>query len=189
MKRFIYQFASLLAFPHLICYWFLDCSQRELIDEDLKVMNLRNGGVNSIMYHLKTNKYYRTIFYYRLRQCFPAPIVGILRWILPCQNTFFCNVGSLGGGVRCSHPFSTILNARKIGSHFSFRNNLTVGNKTDGSGDIPTIGNNVFVGANVVIIGNITIGDNVIIGAGAVVTKNVPSNCIVVGNPARVLTK
>lgn len=44
MKRFIYLFASLLAFPHLICYWFLDCSQRELIDEDLKVMNLRNGG-------------------------------------------------------------------------------------------------------------------------------------------------
>lgn len=64
-----------------------------------------------------------------------------------------------------------------------------MGNKTDGSGDIPTIGNNVFVGANVVIIGNITIGDNVIIGAGAVVTKNVPSNCIVVGNPARVLKK
>ena len=45
------------------------------------------------------------------------------------------------------------------------------------------------IGANVCIIGNITIGDNVIIGAGSVVTKDVPSDCIVVGNPARVLEK
>lgn len=37
------------------------------------------------------------------------------------------------------------------------------------------------------IIGDITIGDNVIVGAGSVVTKDVPSNCIVAGNPAKVI--
>lgn len=44
-----------------------------------------------------------------------------------------------------------------------------------------------MVNANAVVIGNITIGNNVIIGAGAVVTKNVPDNCIVVGNPSYIL--
>lgn len=51
----------------------------------------------------------------------------------------------------------------------------------------PTIGDNVTIGANAVIIGDIMIGNNVTIGAGAVVTKSIPDNCIVVGNPARVI--
>lgn len=47
------------------------------------------------------------------------------------------------------------------------------------------IGNNVFLGANSVILPGITVGNNVIIGAGAVVTKDVPDNSVFVGNPAR----
>lgn len=38
-------------------------------------------------------------------------------------------------------------------------------------------------------MGNIRVGNNVVIGAGAVVTKNVPDNCIVVGNPARIIRR
>lgn len=49
------------------------------------------------------------------------------------------------------------------------------------------IGNNVFIGANSVIMPGITVADNVIIGAGSIVTKDVPSNVIVAGNPARVI--
>ena len=49
------------------------------------------------------------------------------------------------------------------------------------------IGDNVHVGENVVILSNVRIGNNVVVGAGAVVTKDIPSNCIVVGNPARVI--
>lgn len=49
------------------------------------------------------------------------------------------------------------------------------------------IGNNVFLGSKCIILKGITIGDNVIIGAGSVVTKNIPSNCVAVGNPAKVI--
>jgi len=49
------------------------------------------------------------------------------------------------------------------------------------------IGKRCFIGANAIIMAGITIGDCVIVGAGAIVTKDVPSNCIVVGNPARVI--
>jgi serine acetyltransferase len=63
-----------------------------------------------------------------------------------------------------------------------------LGNKYEGDkSSRPTIGDNVSLGANVVIIGDIVIGDNVIVGAGSVVTKSVPNNSVVVGNPARLL--
>ncbi|MDX1681479.1 MAG: acyltransferase [Phycisphaeraceae bacterium] len=50
-----------------------------------------------------------------------------------------------------------------------------------------TIGNDVWVGANVVIVDGVTIGDHCVLAAGAVVTRDVPSYTIVGGNPARVI--
>ncbi len=49
------------------------------------------------------------------------------------------------------------------------------------------IGNNVWIGAGVIIVPGITIGDNSVIGAGSVVTKDVPANVVAAGNPCRVL--
>jgi len=50
----------------------------------------------------------------------------------------------------------------------------------------PTLGNNIIVGSNAIIMGAITIGDNARIGAASVVTHNVPANATAVGIPARV---
>lgn len=50
-----------------------------------------------------------------------------------------------------------------------------------------TIGDNVWLGGNVVVTPGVTIGNNVVIGAGSVVTKDIPDNVIAVGNPCRVL--
>lgn len=48
-----------------------------------------------------------------------------------------------------------------------------------------TIGHNVWIGGSVTILPGVTIGDNVTIGAGSVVVKDIPSNSVAVGNPAR----
>lgn len=50
-----------------------------------------------------------------------------------------------------------------------------------------TIGNNVWVGGDVVINPGINIGNNVVIGSGSVVTKNLPDNVIAAGNPCRII--
>lgn len=49
------------------------------------------------------------------------------------------------------------------------------------------IGRNCWFGAGVIVVPGVTIGDNTVIGAGSIVTKDIPSNCLVVGNPCHVL--
>ncbi len=50
-----------------------------------------------------------------------------------------------------------------------------------------TVGNNVWIGAHVVVLPGVTIGDNTTIGAGSVVTKDIPANVVAVGNPCQVI--
>jgi len=51
------------------------------------------------------------------------------------------------------------------------------------------VGNNVWIGGAVTILPGVTIGDNVTIGAGSVVVRDIPSNCVAVGNPCKVVRK
>ena len=50
-----------------------------------------------------------------------------------------------------------------------------------------TIGDSVWIGGGTTILPGVTIGDHVVIGAGSVVTRDIPSNSLAVGNPARVI--
>ena len=60
--------------------------------------------------------------------------------------------------------------------------------KIIGSRSKVSIGNNVFIGMNTVILQGVTIGDNVIIGANTLVNRDIPSNSIVAGNPGKVIS-
>ena len=78
----------------------------------------------------------------------------------------------------------------KIGKNVLIRQNVTLGHGSFNEKRqrcYPHIGNNVQIGANAIVIGGINIGDNCIIGAGAVVTKDMPSNSVCVGNPAKII--
>ncbi|PKF50478.1 sugar O-acetyltransferase [Enterovibrio nigricans] len=87
-----------------------------------------------------------------------------------------------------------------IGDHVMIGPNVTIataGHPIDpdlrrkvGQFNVPvTIGANVWIGANSVVLPGITIGENTVIGAGSVVTKDIPANVVAVGNPCRVLRK
>ncbi len=51
------------------------------------------------------------------------------------------------------------------------------------------IGDNVFIGCNSIVLPGVVIGDNVVVGAGSVVINDVPSNTVVVGNPAKIIKR
>ena len=132
---------------------------------------------------------FRVIFLYRLGKLgkflkiIIRPPYGSTT-IIDCPNV-------VGGGIYFSHAWGTILNCEHIGYGCAFLHNTTFGNirLKDGRLVRPYLENNVHVGANVIVIGDVHIGNNVKIGAGAVVTKNIPDNCTVVGNPARIIVK
>ena len=52
-----------------------------------------------------------------------------------------------------------------------------------------TVGNDVWIGGNVVVLPGVTIGDGCVIGAGSVVTRDIPAACLAFGNPCRVVRK
>ena len=96
-----------------------------------------------------------------------------------------CDISTreIGRRLRVPHISGIIISYfASIGDDCTIYQQVTIGQENIAhEGQAPTIGNNVYIGAGAKIIGPIKIGDNVRIGANAVVTKNVPSNCTVVG--------
>jgi putative colanic acid biosynthesis acetyltransferase WcaB len=92
-----------------------------------------------------------------------------------------------GIGFQVFHGQGLIIHSNTtIGNNVTVRHNTTIGVARDG-GKCPVIGNNVNIGANSVIIGDIEIGNNVIVAAGSVVVKSIPNNMLVAGNPAKII--
>ncbi|MFF0911590.1 serine O-acetyltransferase [Microbacterium enclense] len=91
----------------------------------------------------------------------------------------------IGPGLTIYHGFGIVLNDHCVlGRNVVLRNGVTIGHKEPGQG-APVIGDDVSLGVNSLVIGNITVGAGTSIGAGAVVLKSAPENAVLVGNPAR----
>ena len=97
----------------------------------------------------------------------------------------------IGKGLKIFHGQALVVNDKTvIGENVILRNGVVIGNiilKDGSDSKSPIIGNNVEIGSNACIIGDVKIGNNTKIGAGTIVIKDVPDNCIVVGNPARII--
>jgi len=76
----------------------------------------------------------------------------------------------------------------EIGDNVTLFHGVTLGGTSKDTGKRhPTIGNNVTIYADALVLGPITIGDNATVGAGSIVLKDVPANATVVGAPAKVV--
>ena len=157
---------------------------RRLIGEDLRAnRNNTKGKTVLILYRFaslvasgKTMKFifFPYLIFYKL----------IVEWVLGIELPWHLKAGP---GLKLYHGQGTVINRNvTIGSNCVIRHSTTIGNAREG-GNCPVIGNNVDIGCHVCIIGDIQIGNNVIIGAGSVVVKNIPSNVVVAGNPARII--
>ncbi len=97
----------------------------------------------------------------------------------------------IGKGFFIDHGMGVVIGeTAEIGENVTIYQGVTLGGTGKEHGKRhPTIGNNVVVGAEAIVLGNILIGDNSRVGAGALVTKSVCNNCTVVGNPARIIIR
>ncbi|ASM76465.1 Serine O-acetyltransferase [Vitreoscilla filiformis] len=108
-------------------------------------------------------------------------LVQILTGIeLPCEAVIGRNfvIDHFGGIVISGYA--------RFGDNCRIRNGVVVGLSRVEDPIAPVIGNNVDIGTGATLLGRITIGDNVLIGANAVVVRDVPANHIAVGVPAQV---
>ena len=92
----------------------------------------------------------------------------------------------IGDGLYLGHWGTVVVNPdAKIGRNCNLAQGVTIAQANRGKmAGAPSIGNEVWIGPNAVVVGNISIGDNVLIAPNAYVNADVPSNSVVVGNPA-----
>ncbi|MED4254021.1 serine acetyltransferase [Priestia megaterium] len=100
-------------------------------------------------------------------------------------NSYIPYTAEIGEGTKLGYGGIGVVIQKlaKIGKNCTISQNVTVGSR----GKQPIIGDNVYIAPGAICIGG-TIGDNVVVGANAVVTKDIPSNCVVAGVPAKIIS-
>lgn len=125
----------------------------------------------------------------RPQQSVGGPVAGALyRIITECFFGYEIQAAAtIGRRFTIHHGYAVVINKNVVaGDDFTIRHGVTIGNRGADNMACPHIGNGVELGANVIILGDITIGNNVTVGAGSVVLDSVPDNALVVGEKARV---
>jgi serine O-acetyltransferase len=192
IRQFFFSIKLIFAYPLLIP--FLLTTEREVILTDVRKWTKifkwhESTEITQLLRLLQEAPEFRNLYYFRL---FKGNLTGrvwmyLLKIIYP-QCPYFlldtsCNIGA---GLFIQHGLSTIIMA-DLGDDCWVNQQVTIGHR-DATGR-PKIGNHVRITAGAKVIGNITIGDNVTVGANAVVVKDVPPNCVVVGVPAYIVKR
>lgn len=116
---------------------------------------------------------------------FPKLIYRLIYFINNCHVHYSTHIGK---GTKIAYGGIAVVIHKDaiIGENCVIESCVTIGGRSNLK-ELPVIGDNVFIGTGAKILGNIKIGNNVIIGANAVVIKDVPSNTIVAGVPAKII--
>ena len=180
MHKFLSYIKINLFAPVVLILWTL-ChqSKKKLIEEDMaNWSNWKgcNSGLSGLFFLFGEYPEIRSLFYYRI-----GHLSYLFSWLVRGQSCLYFRSTNIAGGMLVQHGFATIIDAEKIGVNCKIFQQVTIGYN---GCERPVIGDNVIVCAGAKILGGITIGNNVIIGANAVVVKDVASNCVVGGVPA-----
>lgn len=124
----------------------------------------------------KKNKLIRELIHFRFKR-------------LSTKYGFSIPINTFGPGLRIIHRGTVVVNpGATVGANARINCDVVIGAKIGTPDQAPQIGKNCYFAPGAKVFGNITIGDNVIIGANAVVVKDVGDNVSVGGVPARVLS-
>ena len=147
-------------------------------------------GYHSFASHSVLGEYTTVYEYVNLTNCH----IGDYTFFAGNDYFFNTTVGkfcSIAPGVRCGlgmHPTNTCVSTHPAFFSTACQAQVTFADKNHFLELLPvTIGNDVWIGANALILDGVRVGDGAIIAAGAVVAKDVPSYAVVGGVPAKVI--
>lgn len=91
----------------------------------------------------------------------------------------------IGGGWYCGHPYAITINSHAVlGRNVSVHKGVTIGRENRGRRKgFPVIGDNVWIGINATVVGNVHIGNDVLIAPNTFVNQDIPDHSVVFGNP------
>jgi serine O-acetyltransferase len=164
------------------------------ITQDLQAVFDRDPAATSKLEVILTYAGFHALLAYRVSHWLKSHDVPILPRVISQLARWLTGVeihpgAKIGTGFFIDHGMGVVIGeTAEIGDYVTLFQGVTLGGTGKERGKRhPTLGNHVVVGAGAKILGGITIGDNVKIGANSVVLKNVPPNSTVIGVPARVI--
>lgn len=170
--------------PHLLLFYFHRNKNIIYADVDrwAEIFKLKYSRPVSFLYLLSFYREYRNVFYLRV-----GVWKHLLNIICPRLSTLYIYTEDVGKGLFIQHGFATIIAAKRLGENCWINQQVTIGYSNES--DLPSLNDNVIINAGAKVIGNVLIESNSIVGANAVVVKNVSANCTVVGVPAYIVKK
>ncbi len=167
-----------------------------LFRREIKSAFERDPAATSFLEVLLTYSGLHAIIFYRIGNGLLKLGIPFLPRIVSQVGRFVTGIeihpgAQIGEGLFRDHGMGVVIGETSIiGSNVTLFQGVTLGGTGKQRGKRhPTLGNDVVVGTGAKVLGNITIGDNVNIGANAVVIRDVPPNSTVVGVPGRVAKK
>ena len=163
--------------------WFL--SQKSWFVKNVRIF-LDPGTIASTVY--RYGSWTRTIKVSFIRALFRIPYFFLKAIVVTGFGIYIPSKAKIGKGFTI-HNFSCIfISEGEMGENVIVFQGVTIGHLR-GQPEPPKIGNNVLIAAGAKVLGSVTIGNNVVIGANSVVINDVPDNCTVMGNPARIISR
>jgi serine O-acetyltransferase len=163
---------------------YMGSSKSKVTRLNIFTLYVRNRGFRAIYVYRKRNGHLlsrrkgRWLFWEAINSIFIA------------KSVFIAAEAEIGGGLDLHHPYSITLGKCKIGRGCNINQNTTIGHnfkKGPDGRDYPILGDNVWLLPGAGVFGPITIGSNVMIAANSVVINDIPDNSVVAGAPAKVV--
>jgi serine O-acetyltransferase len=166
------------------------------LKQDVQAILERDPAAKSVVEVVLCYPSFHAIIMHRIAHWLYKKNMVLLPRLLSQWSRFITGIeihpgATIGEGLFIDHGMGVVIGeTTEIGDNVTIYQGVTLGGTGKEKGKRhPTIGSNVVISTGAKVLGSFTVGDNVKIGANAVVLRNVPPDCTVVGVPGRIVVR